>query len=70
LPDYEGILIGSRFKKIKKAAEAKKKVDCVVINLKVNLYSSTAIDRHGNYKLLKVAVDEVKNERRRPVETS
>lgn len=53
LPDYEGILIGSRLKKIKKDKTALKKVDCVVIGTKVNLYSLISTCKHGNIKIVR-----------------
>ena len=70
LPDYEGILVGSRFDKIRREPKAPKKLLCPVIGLKVNLYSSTATCRHGKMKILHRKNDEIKTERRRPDDTN
>ena len=49
---------------------APKKVLCPVIDLTVNLYSSTAINKNGYMKIVSRVEDEIKTDRRRPVDTN
>ena len=69
LPDFECIQIGMALSSTKKNPQTHKKLFCPSIGLAMNVYSCIAISKNGEFKVVKKAVNNERDERRRPEET-
>ena len=66
LPDYECILLGLKLNNLKKNRKPSKVQELVVIGAQVNLYSCTLISKEGQFKILRKAPSNKRQDRQRP----